>query len=858
MREKNIRRKEELRVRNEIERLKDESGAQWTLPGFEDLWSNGELLSHNVAEVEMEDWESQIAWSKSSSSFRTAEERVKDVLSSTNPLLDVLPWENSIIWDRRLPFTPFSNLELNLNDPSLFLGLSSVDASTQQSAIAAPRVKSLRGAERETDKFNLSNDKVYEASREWAKSLAMLEKGGRYGAIRQTLGNLDIEHSYVAEKLQLPWYKARLTKAECRSFHRPALQFPLNVALNFSRCRPLKFEKGGGKRKRFRANTSMQRAGGKDGLLNKSKYLTLKDTGNFILMEYSEEYPMMMSNFGMGSMVVNYYRKTSEGDETVPQLEIGEPFVLDVNDENPFMRFGSVEGGQTVPTLYNNIIRAPLFRHTAYSTDFLVVRATHGAESRYYIREIKHLYVVGQTYPMKEVPGPNSRKVTNGFKDRLKTIALRLLKKHQTDSLKISKFMKYFPDQKEMQMRNKLKDFMEYHRKGTNQGQWRLKLGQRFDEAELSKLEGNNPEFVCLLESMQVGQRHLLDVGFSANDMDEKEGEEREGESQLSPWMLSKWFLAATQSKSMVKLYGEGDPSGRGEAFSFVKGAPNLGDHAKGARQAGNQQQLYRAEIERIWKAQFRSLSDTLEPQLIEEEETRPRAGPSRRTTSMGVGTPNSNAGTPLPYDYPSVGSREGSPERYDGGGSPNVGRGQDGTSDGKILKIRRWVDGKLIKETIRDPFVINAYKKEREEIEEGQEAETYNPTEDTEKNKTMRRRIQEQLTKMKRNQERRLLRRRQIEARESGAPIPSGRQKTKESSRKCGHCGGVGHMKTNKKCPLWAKYNLTDNVAGSSMPSPSPALATPFMSGPPLVASPPAGTPTAMSPAGMTPGSHY
>jgi hypothetical protein len=31
-------------------------------------------------------------------------------------------------------------------------------------------------------------------------------------------------------------------------------------------------------------------------------------------------------------------------------------------------------------------------------------------DTSYYIRSIPHLYVVGQTYPQIEVPGPHSRK----------------------------------------------------------------------------------------------------------------------------------------------------------------------------------------------------------------------------------------------------------------------------------------------------------------------------------------------------------------------------------------------------------------------------------------------------------------
>lgn len=56
------------------------------------------------------------------------------------------------------------------------------------------------------------------------------------------------------------------------------------------------------------------------------------------------------------------------------QYDLGVPFVLEPQDESPFMKFGYVYPGQTMPALYNNLVRAPLFRHKPYPTDFLVVR----------------------------------------------------------------------------------------------------------------------------------------------------------------------------------------------------------------------------------------------------------------------------------------------------------------------------------------------------------------------------------------------------------------------------------------------------------------------------------------------------
>lgn len=162
----------------------------------------------------------------------------------------------------------------------------------------------------------------------------------------------------------------------------------------------------------------------------------------------------------------------------LPQLDVGEPFILEPNDESPFMKLGHVASGQTVPALYNNLVRAPIFRHKPPTTDFLVVRyaltyslivpvfssdhicmcrSTVRGESKYYLREIKTMFVVGQTYPVTEVPGPHSRKITNTIKGRLQLIAFKMIQKSKGERLKISRLMKYFPDQNELQMRQRMK-----------------------------------------------------------------------------------------------------------------------------------------------------------------------------------------------------------------------------------------------------------------------------------------------------------------------------------------------------------------------------------------------------------------
>ena len=82
-----------------------------------------------------------------------------------------------------------------------------------------------------------------------------------------------------------------------------------------------------------------------------------------------------MSNIGMGSILVNYYRKKHPAEEQPStKYDLGELFMLDEKDESPFLKFGSVNPGQTIQALYTNLFRAPLFRHQAYKSDFLVIK----------------------------------------------------------------------------------------------------------------------------------------------------------------------------------------------------------------------------------------------------------------------------------------------------------------------------------------------------------------------------------------------------------------------------------------------------------------------------------------------------
>ncbi|GAA6024205.1 hypothetical protein JCM10207_006780 [Rhodosporidiobolus poonsookiae] len=818
-------------LKKAIERVNQRTQAKWVVPEDTEAFDLAEL----------DEWEERILWGENkpvalSSSF-------PNPLQHRNPLFDQGDWTKAILWDGPHPGKAdyFTRLNLNLNDTQMLLEVQQPKVEVPVKVVApinalgsaamlAPRDATL-------DPFNLSNDREYEVPKEQKRQV-----------IRQTFGALEVVHAYPAQKLQLPFYKTRLSKADTRAFHRPALQFPQNVPITFSKVRS--------KKKKDKHGRKIKKSEGADAMRGMQD-ITLKDTSNFVLWEYSEEHPPIISNVGMGSVIVNYYRKKTPEDTFIPNLEVGQPLLLEGTDESPFKVFGFVHPGQTVTALYNNLIRAPLFKHTPPETDFLVVRVTIDGDTQYFIRSIPHLYVIGQTYPQIEVPGPQSRKVTTLQKNRLMTIAFKLCAKNKDSRIKVHRLTRYFPDHNDLQMRQKLKEFMEYVRKGDNQGFWQIKssIPQPSDQ-ELLKLA--EPETVCLAESMQVGLRTLQDAGY-ANGAEEGGKDDDDSkldvEQQLAPWITTKNFINANANKAMLKLHGEGDPTGRGEAFSFLRTSmkdiflragetmeerlSTMANRPKSAHKYNvqEQQEIYREEIARIWKAQWAALTSKKEPLFTQEDEDRARgrlaakqkklANAVAETPASAVGTPAGRAGTP--------GSRAGTPDVDDGASVTSA----KNASKAKTLRIKRLINGKWETEIIRDPSIIKAYVHQRSVIDEEKlEADELLPSDDEGKNERRKKRLKEQLEKLKRNQERRLARKNQKLGLAPGQIGPNGKTVVKtETTRVCSNCGQRGHMKTNRKvCPKWAEFNQPKNT------EPTSSLPTNFGGGlalPPMGAAP-------------------
>ena len=129
-------------------------------------------------------------------------------MAPVNKALESGAWTQSIIWSPRAPFRDFTQIEFNNGDdiipeerpPSpchLFASLSFSNVLVAQEF--RPRKRLRLDNAQVKDKFNLSNDQFYDVSKD----------GGRH-RVRQTFGDLVVEHAYPAQKLQLPFVRHRL------------------------------------------------------------------------------------------------------------------------------------------------------------------------------------------------------------------------------------------------------------------------------------------------------------------------------------------------------------------------------------------------------------------------------------------------------------------------------------------------------------------------------------------------------------------------------------------------------------------------------------------------------------------------
>jgi transcription initiation factor TFIID subunit 1 len=108
--------------------------------------------------------------------------------------------------------------------------------------------------------------------------------------------------------------------------------------------------------------------------------------------------------------------------------------------------------------------RAPIYCHDMPATDFLVIRT----RQNFYIRDVSHIFTVGQLCPLMEVPGPNSKKANNFMRDFLQVFIYRLFWKSKDNPrrIKMEEIKKAFPSHSESSIRKRLKLCADFKRTG--------------------------------------------------------------------------------------------------------------------------------------------------------------------------------------------------------------------------------------------------------------------------------------------------------------------------------------------------------------------------------------------------------
>ncbi|EPE07079.1 taf1-like protein [Ophiostoma piceae UAMH 11346] len=714
----------------------------------------------------------------------------------TDPGLPALPRYNAPSFDAFEEATSRAakRVYLDMSDHRLLLDDGENDRDPKRAKMSAQkRLPNGRLVRDLTSRFNYSNDQAYD----------MLKENHQH-RVRAQHTNVQVEHSLPALRLLWPYYAITRYGPEPHDYHRPQLK--VNKGIGFP-VRMAKLHKVAKREWKFKKIQE---------IFSESKDLSLGDNSTAVLFEYCEEVPTVLSNFGMGNKIINYYRRKTKGDEEKPaKPDLGELSFLLPEDKSPFSNFGTVDPGEVVPTLHNPMFHAPIFKHQARPTDFLFGR-THTSETGtlYYLRKIDQLFTVGQTFPLAEVPGPHSRKVTALSKNRLKMVAYRMIAKN--GSVSLSDITAHVKDSNDAQNRQKLKEFLHYDKETKT---WGLKPNDALmDLATINSMI--KPDEVCLHDAMQVGQNELAQNGYQLDDnaaLDDVDDEnDKESLAQnMVPWKTTKSFIDACAGKAMLQLHGAGDPTGRGLGFSFIRTSMKGGfmgaihgpaatsaDAMERERKANNghmynvkkQDALYNDAIRKIWASQRSTLQDDM---AHDDEDVQPQDDEDDRFNAA------KEAATPAPAHLDDSVSQLSKPSM------------SQAPEKRKLRITRTYTDpktGQTVSKTeiVHDPGVISQYMRQRASLDmEKIDPYSVKPTGNLDYDRVLMQRLETEEARLNRNKERRHAREKQKALQQQinhdgdpDSPAPS--IERGGTTRKCANCGLQGHIKTNKKlCPM-------------------------------------------------------
>lgn len=693
----------------------------------------------------------------------------------------------------------FAEPVINLKDPKLLLEKTTASIADRKQSRPYKIMKKSNNLFKVGDKllkqrFNMSNDHVYEILKKNYKS-----------QIRTNVGSLTIQHAVPAIKLQNPYYKTHQSQEKLRLSNKYPQFFKKmrpGATIAFSKLKTRK-------RKRDKGKDVAE-------IFEKSNDLTLGDTAPLFLMEYSERQPIGISKFGMNTKIINYYRKRNDEDQFKPKLPIGENVILGPQDKSPFWNYGQVNKGEIVKSVFNNMMRAPVFPHKPRYRDYLLVKSQGGniSNPRYYLRDIDNLYVVGQTMPLTELPGPNTRKMNLIIKNRLKILAYRLIKNSPTQSLTLRDIKPFFKESSDIHLRTRLKEFMKFYRavdpKESDKrkakaggGYWKLKDSENLPEDEqLRKIV--TPEDLAMQDFIMAYEKFINDNKLF--NIDEKQSSLEE---QLAPWNVSKNFLNSIAMRTTIAISGEGDPTGLGEGFNYSRASTVSKKESENDliySKLSYQQQKQVAKPVIVPKSVYTENDSDKSSKSTYEEELKKIW--YRQQLSLSIENPYKQLGNNA--NFANITHFKKKPME-----SSKVPKGKVM----KFVRKKRDVNGIIHRETeyIKDPSLMHAYISYYEQLESDLVTEQLLRDDakkfilgKTEQEKTDK--LHAMLTKKLSEVSKRSMALTQAQVtkkinkqkKNETTPVKKPPKERKPSSRTCTACGQLGHIKTNKICPLF------------------------------------------------------
>jgi len=486
-------------------------------------------------------------------------------------------WEDKIIWDseavEKIPSPEI--FRLDPNDENLILGLPedtreshNGDQMNKKEYRYKSRFMNKKNQENsdqeETlvkkqpkDMYNLSNDEFYMPKQDLAEN-----------QLQADLSSLCIQHSTPALELQRPFFPTYIQATELRSMHRPRLDKKsignkVGLQVIHSLYKRIK------KKSKEREKERQAFGGGEMFFMRQAEDLSCMD-GEIVLMEYAEELPPLLSQAGMNTRIRNYYKRKHGKDLNAPALEYGEVSFV---QHSPFL--GQLAHGQTLQALENNLYRAPTYQHRLLSSDFMLLKTSHG----WYVRNVKDIFTVGQLCPKYEVPGPNSKRANNHIRDFLQIFIYRLFCKSAANPrrIKMEDIRKAFPKHSESSVRKRLKLCADFRRTGADCNWWVLKADFRLpSEEEMRAMV--TPEQTCAYFMMLAAEQRLKDAGYGEkslfapdDDDNEIDAKKIDDEIQTAPWNTTRAYIQAMRGKCLLQVTGIADPTGCGEGFSYIR-----------------------------------------------------------------------------------------------------------------------------------------------------------------------------------------------------------------------------------------------------------------------------------------------